>query len=369
MIIKKVEAIPVSVPQKSYRDAYSTFTSSPIVITRIETDEGIIGYGESSALTPEIYGENLGSIVAIIRNTLAPAVIGKDPFQLEQISQLMDRISGRAPCAKTGIDLALYDIIGKKLGQPVYNLLGGKLFDKIYCAFEIGIATPAEMAKEAKLLVDRGLKVVKIKAGTGDLEKDLERVKAVSEAVGKDIRIRVDPNAHWSVADCKKAAAILAHVNLEYLEQPIPGWDFDGMAEIRNSTGLTLEADEGVWTINDVIEHSKKRSADVVNLKIPKVGGLLKGKKMAAVAEASGMTCMAGAEGEAATAIPAKLHLAASTPNATRASDFTELTLLSDWLLEEPIEMTSYGYISVPSSPGLGAKLREEKLEQYRVRP
>lgn len=182
----------------------------------------------------------------------------------------------------------------------------------------------------------------------------------MSEAIGDKVKLRVYPNTHWSVSDSKKAGKYLSQLNFDYLEQPIPEWNIDGMAEIRSATGINLEADEGAWTIYDVVEHGKRKAADVINLKIPKVGGLLKAKKMAAVAEAFGM---AGAEGEIAAGLAAKAHLAVSTRNALNASDFTEISKMEGWILDEPIVMDSSG----PGGPGLGVNIDEDALRKYTI--
>ena len=143
--------------------------------------------------------------------------------------------------------------------------------------------------------------------------------------------------------------------------------DLDGMAEIRSQTGVSINADEGAFTTHDVVELARRRAADVINLKVPKVGGLLMAKKMATVADSMGMTCMAGAEGEVALCIGAKLHLAASTRNALNASDFTELSTLKAWVLNETIKMDKTGCVPIPSGPGLGVTINEDLLRKYAV--
>jgi L-alanine-DL-glutamate epimerase-like enolase superfamily enzyme len=367
--ITKLEVFPVLLPTKLYRDAYGKYSDYRAVIVKIITDEKIIGRGESHAKYHEIYGETIESVMGVIRNQIAPALIGKDPFRIEHIYDIMDTVVGRSPCAKTGIDLALFDIVGQASGTPVYNLLGGKVFDKVPVAFEIGIKSPKEMADEASEWVERGLGVVKIKAGSGDFDEDMMRIKAVADAVGDRVLLRVDPNSHWNVEESKKAGRYLSQINFDYLEQPVPAWNIEGMAEIRAQAGIKVEADEGAWTVYDVLEHGKRRAADVINLKIPKVGGLLKGKKMAAVADAFGMTCMAGAEGEIAQGLAAKAHLAASTRNAVHASDFTELSKMEAWLLNETIEMGKDGCIKIPEKPGLGVTINEDALHKYTIKP
>jgi L-alanine-DL-glutamate epimerase-like enolase superfamily enzyme len=366
--ITKVEAFPVSIPTKLYRDAYGEYADYRAVIVKVVTDEKVVGWGESHAKYHEIYGETLESVTGIIKNQLAPALVGEDPFRIERIHDLMDAVIGRAPCAKTGLDLAVYDIMGLTSGRPVYNLLGGKVREKVPIAIEIGINAPKVMADEAAHWVERGLRVVKIKAGSGDFEMDMARIKAVRDAVGDKVSLRVDPNTHWSVDESKRAGRYLSQINFEYLEQPVPAWNIDGMAEIRAQAGIKVEADEGAWTVYDVVEHGRRKAADVINLKIPKVGGLMKGKKMAAVADAFGMACMAGAEGEFAGGLSAKAHLAVSTRNALYASDFTEISKMQAWILTEPMEMDKSGCVEVPDGPGLGVTIDEDALTKYTVK-
>jgi len=365
--ITKVETTPVSVPTISYRDAYGQFKVYRAVIVRIETDEKIVGYGEAHANYPELYGESLDSVNSTIRNIFTPLLIGKDPFRIQYIYDLMEAASTRTPCAKTGVDMALYDIMGKAVNQPVHNLIGGLVFEKIPIAIEIGMRSPEEMAEEAADWVRRGLTVVKIKAGHGGIEEDLRRIKAIRDAVGDEVKLRVDPNTHWTVAESKRACKYLSGLNFEYLEQPIPAWNLDGMAEIRSQTGVAINADEAAFTVYDVMELSRRKAADVINMKVPKVGGILQAKKVAAVADAVGMGCMLGAEGEVAVCIAAKAHIAASTRNAIYASDFTELSTLKAHLLNEPFEMDRTGRIDVPRGPGLGVTINEDALKKYAV--
>jgi L-alanine-DL-glutamate epimerase-like enolase superfamily enzyme len=366
--ITKIEAFPVLLPTRLYRDAYGEYADYRAVIVKVVTDEKVVGWGESHAKYHEIYGETLESVTGIIRNQLAPALVGEDPFRIERAHDRMDAAIGRAPCAKTGLDLALYDIVGQTTGQPAYNLLGGKVREKVQIAIEIGLNSPKVMADEASHWVEKGLRVVKIKAGSGDFEMDMARIKAVRDAVGDKVKLRVDPNTHWSVEESKTAGRYLCKINFDYLEQPVPAWNIDGMAEIRAQAGIKVEADEGAWTVYDVVEHGKRKAADVINLKIPKVGGLSKGKKMAAVADAFGMGCMAGAEGEFAGAIAAKAHLAVSTRNAFYASDFTEVSKIEAWILNERIEMDKSGCVEAPDGPGLGVTIDEDALKKYTVK-
>ena len=327
-------------------------------------DNGLLGYGEACAWEPEFYGETLESVSSTIEKYIAPRIIGEDPRDISRVLSIVDAHVARITCAKEGIDLALYDLVGKALGVPAYVLLGGKFRDLIPIAAEIGIDTPLAMAKNAKEVLDLGIKVIKIK-GSSDLQLDVDRIIAVREAVGDDVELRLDPNAAWDASGTIKVMRILEKCRLQLLEQPVPGWDLRGMAHIRNNIGIPLMADESIWTPQDVIKIAEYGAADLINIKIAKSCGLFLGKKIEYVAESLGLGCIVGTEIEPAFSSIAKLHLAASMKNHTLASEFTEIPLLKKNILNHDFRIVD-GCLEVPNKPGLGVELDEEMLEMCR---
>jgi muconate cycloisomerase len=364
MKITKLETVPFGVPIRSFADAYTGFAESNAVLVKLHTDEGVTGLGEACAWEPEFYGETLESVTVTIQKYAAPRILGEDPRNIGRIMARLDAALARSTCAKEGVDLALHDLVGKALNVPVSTLLGGRFRDRIPAASEIGIDTPEAMAADALAVVRKGIRVVKIK-GSSDPDLDVERVRAVREAVGGDVGLRLDPNAAWDVPSTIRTMKSLEGCGLQLLEQPVPGWDLRGMAHIRRNIGIPLMADESVWSPQDAVRIFESGAADILNIKLPKSCGLHQAKKIEAAAEGMGMPCIVGTEIEPGLSCVAKLHMAASMRIHPLASEFTELTLLKENVLDTPLRIIDGG-IPVPDGPGLGVGLDAAVFERCR---
>jgi len=367
MKISRIEVIPYGIPVSNFADAYTGFKRSNAVLVKIFTNDGIIGYGESCAWEPEFYGETLESVSSSLEKYIAPKLIGLDPININRILSLIDSLLAKSSCVKEGVDLALFDLVGKILKVPVHTLLNGSFRDKIPIASEIGIDTPEVMSQSALDILKMGIKVIKIK-GSNDISQDVRRIKAVREAISDRVDLRLDPNAHWHTYETIKAMREVEDCNLQLLEQPVPAWDLKGMAHIRNSIGIPLMADESIWTPQDVIKIAELGAADIINIKIAKSGGLLVAKKIEAVAESAGLSCIVGTELEPGFSSVAKIHLAASMRNLPLACEFTELpqVFVNGSILKQEIKIEN-GCLKVPQEPGLGFDLNEETLKEFTV--
>ncbi len=365
MKIKRVEVIPFSVPLRSFADAYTGFSVSNAVLVKIHSEDGTIGLGEACAWEPEFYGETLESVSSTIVKYIVPKIMEENPLDINRIMAIVDNNLAKVTCVKEGIDLALHDLKGKILGVPVYSLLGGRFREEIPVASEIGIDTPEAMAKNAQAVKNLGFKVIKIK-GSNDMGLDVDRIKAVRDKVGEKTELRLDPNAAWNTIGTIKIMRAVEDCRLQLLEQPIPGWDLKGMAHIRNSIGIPLMADEGIWTPQDVIRIAEVGAADIINIKLAKSCGLFLGKKIETVAETLGISCIVGTEIEPGISMVAKLHFAASMKDHPLASEFTELSLLKINVLNHSFPIEN-GCIKVPDGPGFGIELNEDNLEKVKV--
>jgi muconate cycloisomerase len=328
-------------------------------------EDGTIGYGEACAWEPEFYGETIESISSTIERYITPKITGMNVMEIGKIMSVVDDNLAKVTCVKEGIDLALHDLKGKILGTPVYNLLGGKFRDMIPVASEIGIDTADAMAQNALRVLGLGIKVIKIK-GSNEINQDVKRIFAVREAVGEDIALRLDPNAAWNTADTISVMKQIESCNLQLLEQPVPGWDLQGMSHIRNSIGIPLMADESIWTPQDVIKIYDYGAADYINIKIAKSCGLALGKKIAIIADTLGMPCIVGTEIEPGFSLVAKLHLAACLNALSLACEFTELSLLKANVLKYDFSVQN-GCLAVPNDPGFGVDLDEAIFEKHRM--
>jgi L-Ala-D/L-Glu epimerase len=367
MKISKIDVIPASLPMRLFTDAYAGYDHGEFVLVKIETDQSIVGFGEAPcSVTVGFYGETLETVTRSLRSVLVPKLIGEDPLNIRRLTTIMDSAQGNSFIAKTGVDLALYDLIGKTLKVPVCTLLGGRQRDRINACSEIGIVRSDRMTAEVTRLVELGFKAIKIKAGA-NAEDELKGIEKVREVIGDDIELRVDPNAGWSREESVRAAKILLKCKVRYLEQPLPGWDLEGLAWIRKSTGMPIMVDESVWTPQDVVKVARAEAADFVNIKITKTGGLKKAIEVYDVATAHGLPCVIGTELESCMGLPAKLHVAAALEKLPLACEFTELAF-QRVAFESQVKLDSQGMIQVPPGEGLGMAPSIDLIEQYAVK-
>jgi L-alanine-DL-glutamate epimerase-like enolase superfamily enzyme len=340
------------------------------VIVRIETDEGVTGVGEACA-DIGFFGQTVEQIHVAIADYLGPQLVGGDPFDREKLMHLIDYRENS--CAKSGIDLALHDLVGKAKGISASDLIGGSHRDRVKVAIEIHGGAPEDMADACLRYMKQGVRAFKPKIGS-DPYMDANRLLAIREAVGPDVSLRADANQGYTV----KEAILLCElaedqgVELELLEQPVQYWDLQGMATVTAAVSTLVEADESCFTIHDAMQVIRHQAADVLNIKIAKAGGLLNAKKIAALAESAGLQCVLGTAFGLGPKIAAKLHLAASTIGMADAVEFTELGLHGPMLVKEQDDLLSLpleedGCLPVPTGPGLGVDLDEERLKEYVV--
>jgi L-alanine-DL-glutamate epimerase and related enzymes of enolase superfamily len=243
-----IERVEIYEAKLLYRQPFTislgTSTYSVDVIAKVYDDEGNVGLGETSP-SRKILGESEHTIEAAIKD-IAPILIGEDPERLELIEERMDKAILGNTAAKLALEMAVIDLIGKRRKIPLWRMLGGYR-EKIETDFTIGIKKPEEMAKDAVELVSRGFRVLKLKVGTSP-EEDLARVKAVRDAVGNSIRIRIDANQGWSVKTAVKVLNEMQRYDVELAEQPVKWNDIEGMAEVRMMSPIPIMADESVHT-------------------------------------------------------------------------------------------------------------------------
>jgi len=366
MKITKVEAIPVHVPLKGeWRISSGARTHSDYVIVKVHTDGGYIGLGEASPVC-RYEEETQESVFYAIKNYLGPLLIGLNPFDIQGISDKMNKIMYRNLFAKAAIDMALWDIMGKALKTPVYNLLGGCYRDTIPIAFVVGIKNPKQAVEEIKAALNMGFSIIKLKVG-GDPKEDVERVKMVRDFVGEDVEITVDANAKWTVSEAITMIRKLEEFNLCCVEQPIAGWDVEGLAKVKRTVNVPIMADESIYSMHDALRLVKSEAVDIFNTYIAKAGSMLENKKVVHVGEAAGIPCVVGGMVELGIGTAASLHFAAAAKNVTLPSYIAGPLVNQEDIVKEKFKMVD-GCLKVPQEPGLGVTLDEGKIEQFRVR-
>ncbi|HYM05878.1 MAG TPA: enolase C-terminal domain-like protein [Terriglobales bacterium] len=370
MKITRVETIPVQIPihpERAIRGSLGAHTVSPFLLVKIHTDEGITGLGEVSC-TPIWSGEDQVTAAHLIREYLAPALLGEDPTQVERLSAKCRRQLAGNPFTKAGMELALWDILGKAAGMPLYRLWGGAVREFVPTKFSISGLAPAKAAELGRWAVAKGFGTMKVKVGI-DPDGDVARVRAVREAIGPEVRLGVDANGGWSPRVAIQTIRRMYEFGIYFAEQPVPPVDPAWMADVRSHVDVPIMADESVNTVQDAMTLARTGAADVLSVYVGKGGGVSMARKIAAVAEAAGLACTVGSNLEMGVASAAMIHLAMST-SAIAAEEFPCDILgpffYEDDILAEPLPIQA-GKASPFERPGLGVELDEQKVERYRV--
>lgn len=342
------------------------FTSSLLVVL-VHTDADLDGLGEFNG-SPDWSGETQLGAKALIDQQLAPRLIGEDPRRIRHCMERLNKTYAN-PFAKAALEMALFDILGKSLNAPLYQLLGGAVrsFD-LPIRFPIFPVGPADSAAVAVRMVADGFRTIKLKVGRDPLDFDLEGVRQVREAIGPDVRLTVDANGGWSVSEAIRASHRLEEYNVAFVEQPVHRLDLDGLAEVRRRTKLPIMADEAVFTPQDALTCIQKGAADIISVYPGKNGGLLNTLTIVAMAEAAGIHCAIGSNLEGDIGSAALAHFAVALPNIAverYATDIIGPVFHTEHTLETPWSVFA-GQIKVPKGSGLGVTLDVDRLMALR---
>lgn len=388
MRIKSVSAVWLHVPipkDKQHRSDFGVVDSFDTTLITIETDDGLVGYGEGRASVASC-GNNAG-VAAIVNDEFGPQIIGEDARDIRRIWEELYNgrrahyalargrsfpILGRRGihiAAVGAIDMALWDLNGKALGQPVWRLLGGRTHAKLP-AYASGGWAPAEtIGEQLQSYIDRGgFKAVKMRVGTGDGEvaDSVRRVKAARKALGEGVDIMADAHGTYSTAEAKRFAREVTECRLAWFEEPVTADNKLGMAEVRASTDIPISAGESEFTRFDFQELAALRAVDIFQPDPAICGGITETMRIAALAETHQVKLAPHLWG-GPLHFAAGLQVAATSPAAT----ILEYSLGANPLLFElPREqfIVSNGEMVIPDRPGLGVTLNQEFIARYAVK-
>jgi L-alanine-DL-glutamate epimerase-like enolase superfamily enzyme len=369
MPVTDVEAIPVAMGVKPlesefglapYVSNHASVESVTRMFIRIDTSEGVTGWGEmlvamkSAAVTR-----------AVIEDVIAPELVGR---KVDEIRAVIEEFY--FPYVKVrpflgAVETALWDALGKKLGVPVYQLLGGKTRDRIPIAFCLGILDPERSREHARWAADVGFSTLKTKAGP-DWRQDVDRLCAMNDAVDGELEFRLDPNQGWTFEDTVRAATRLEEegVLLQYLEQPVRIDTYGTYAKLRERLRTPIAVNEDTYFPRNLQFLLQADAVDVAVVDLVPAGGILGVREQVALAARAGVSVSHHCGFDLAVKTAAMLHVVASTPGINLPPDSVYYAW-NDYVVEDPLEVEN-GTLPVPTDPGLGVTIDEAKIERYR---
>jgi len=353
-------------------------------LVEVETDEGLVGLGEAKAAVGNL--GNHAAIVTVIREEIAPILVGRDPRDITAIWETIYNGTraghairegrtfptlgrrGVTVCALSGVDLALWDLLGRCLNQPVWRLIGGLVRDRIAAYASGGWAPVDGIGEQLTKYVERGHKAVKMRVGLQDANVDdsAARVREARRALGPEVGIMVDAHGTWSVGQARRFARKVEDCDLAWFEEPVSPDNVPGQAEVRAATDIPIAAGESAQTRFGFREMIDAKAVDILQPDLAITGGLTETMRICALAATYGLTVAPHLWGSAVL-FAAGLHLAAATPCATILEFSRGVNPLLHEMVEETFEMED-GHVLVPKRPGLGLTLRRDFVDRVAVK-
>jgi glucarate dehydratase len=363
MRIATAEFFPISVPY-THRESSSQVNRDGVsdVIVKLTADNGLVGWGEACS------GANIESVHEALKAFL-PIVLGRDPWSREALWHDCFRKGiwhFREPTfnfAWPGIDLALWDLCGKAIGQPVYNLLGGLRRREVDYFYYLSYRDLDSLRAECRDAVARGYTTFYRKVGL-DIEHEAEALMMVREAIGPRGRIRIDANEAWTVAEAERNIELLDRCKIDFAEQPVPAEPIENMIELRAKVRVPLASNEGLWRITNTWEVIKRRAADVLCFSPYWVGSLAQFHRLSHAAALEGLSVCKHTHGEVGIAAAACQHALLTLPRIVEGHQQTD-TMMSDDILATRLPIASGPKWGVPEGAGLGVEVDEAKVRKY----
>ena len=361
--IRRIEPIAVSLPMtKPMKMAGVLIKAADNVLVRVELDGGHVGWGEAAS-AHSMTGETVESMMAAVRH-MAPALLDMDGADIEAVSTRMDQLMYYNQSAKSAVEMALHDALGKALNKPVYELLGGKKRSRVPVLWLLGTGSIDGDIAEAKAKQAAGFVAFKVKVGVGDPLDDALRTRKVCEALGRGLLISSDANQGYSLEQALAYVKAVDGSGLDFFEQPISGHNIDGMATLAAATGIPIGFDEGLHGMEDLLQHHERKAARGCSLKTIKLGGLKGVMHAAELCQKLGMhvnlACKVAEWGIAAASL---MQLAAAVPEVAWGVSITNQYLADD-IVRATIKVVD-GHAEVPGGVGLGVEVDEAKVRKY----
>ena len=387
MIITDVDATWLHCPipyEKQHVSDFGRLASFDTCLVSISTENGLIGYGEAKAAVGSVAGAGTyASLVSCIRHELRPILVGQDATNINRLWEMMYNgtrdhyalsrgrtfpILGRRGLtisSMSGVDIALWDLLGKHLGVPIVTLLGGACRDTMPAYASGGWADADFIGDQLSGYVEKGFKAVKMRVGVmdGNVATSVARVRAARKALGDSIKIMVDAHGTYSVPEAKQFCRQLEDIGLYWFEEPVSADDRKGAAEVRAATSIPIAAGESEFTRFDFRDLVELRAVDVLQPDMAICGGITEGVRIAHIA-ATHQLALAPHLWGSAFMFMAGLHVAFASPSAVILEYSLGANPMLHGLVHESI-LTDDGHLPAPTRPGLGVTPKQEIIDKY----
>jgi L-alanine-DL-glutamate epimerase-like enolase superfamily enzyme len=332
-------------------------TDQDATVVRVETGDGLVGWGEQCVFTPSFL-PGYGPATRAVLGLLAPAVLGADPRQVDVVYARMDAAIKGYAYAKSALDIACWDVLGRSVGLRISDLLGGTHQEELSLYAGVGIASPDEVRQRCAELLAAGYRQVQLKVGT-DWRADVERIEACVDALGNDVdRVMLDANGYWPLADAVRVVSAVAGLDV-FVEQPCAS--IEECAQVRRSAGRPLILDESLTGIGELVRAREAGAADAVRLKISRLGGITPARRVRDLAVAFGLPITVEDSGGGDIVTAASMHMNCSLPPQFLLSGYLPSSMVVE-RFATGTPTAANGRAQLPSRPGLGIEIDEAAL-------
>ena len=366
--IDQIETMILDIPTiRGHVLSMATMRTQTAVLVRIKFSDGSEGIGEGTTIGGLSYGpESPEGIRLAIDTYIAPALLGSDADNINGAIQLIDKLVKGNRIAKTAVEIALWDGLGKRLGVPVSQLFGGAVHERLPVAWTLASGnSETDIAEALQLIEGRRHNIFKLKIGKRPVREDVAHVARIKQAVGDAASVRVDVNTAWSLQDARWGLKGLQDAGCELVEQPVPARYRQAMAELTGGYEIAVMADEALNGPEDAVEVARAGAADVFAVKVAQSGGLKRASEVIAVGQAAGLGLYGGTMLETGLGTAAALQLFATVETLHWGTEFFGPLLLTDDILAEPIMYRDF-CVEVPRGSGIGTELDPDKIEFFR---
>ncbi|WP_140720688.1 MULTISPECIES: muconate/chloromuconate family cycloisomerase [Gammaproteobacteria] len=364
--IERVETCLVDLPTvRPHKLSVAVMNGQTLMLVKVYCSDGTVGIGEGTTIGGTAYGgESPESMKLNIDSYFAPVMIGQDANGVQALMARIGKMVKDNRFAKSAVETALLDALGKRTGLSISELLGGRRRERLPVAWTLASGdTAKDIAEAERFLAERRHNIFKLKIGAKDIKTDIRHVAEIKKAVGDRGSVRVDVNMAWGDTDAAWGMAALADVGCDLVEQPVA--TAAGLVRLKQQRfRVPLMADESITGPQVAYEIAKAGGADVFAIKIEQNGGLFAAQRTVAIADAAGIELYGGTMLEGAVSTVASAHLFSTFNELKWGTELFGPLLLTEEILTQPLDYSEFS-MAVPSGPGLGLELDEEKLKRF----